>query len=126
VDKRWFQNNLTEDKDRLDFIMPRQPRLDMTGALHHVMGRGIDKINLYISPQYLACANQFMRGLMPRLKNVTRKLTGNGATGFTKQAQKDAKKIAQSGLRSNAERLIQMRRSISFPPPYEKYVKKTT
>jgi putative transposase len=27
--------------------MPREPRLDTPGALHHVMGRGIDKINLF-------------------------------------------------------------------------------
>ena len=27
--------------------MPRQPRLDTSGALHHVMGRGIDGIELF-------------------------------------------------------------------------------
>ena len=27
--------------------MPRQPRLDTPGALHHVMGRGIDAIQIF-------------------------------------------------------------------------------
>ena len=41
---------------------------------------------------------------------------------FTKQAQKDAKKIAQSGLKSNAERLLQILKEDPYrsPPPYEK------
>ena len=26
--------------------MPRQPRLDAPGALHHVMGRGIDGVKI--------------------------------------------------------------------------------
>ena len=29
--------------------MPRQPRLDTAGALHHVMGRGIDGIKIFRS-----------------------------------------------------------------------------
>jgi len=41
---------------------------------------------------------------------------------FTKQAQKDAKKIAQSGLKPNAERLLQILKEDTYrsPPPYEK------
>lgn len=27
--------------------MPREPRLDAPGALHHVMGRGIERINIF-------------------------------------------------------------------------------
>ena len=27
--------------------MPRQPRLDAPGALHHVMGRGIDGVKIF-------------------------------------------------------------------------------
>jgi hypothetical protein len=27
--------------------MPRQPRLDAPGALHHVMGRGIDRAKIF-------------------------------------------------------------------------------
>jgi hypothetical protein len=27
--------------------MPRQPRLDAPGALHHVMGRGIDGVTIF-------------------------------------------------------------------------------
>ena len=27
--------------------MPRQPRLDAPGALHHVMGRGIERTNIF-------------------------------------------------------------------------------
>lgn len=43
---------------------------------------------------------------------------------FTKQAQKDAKKIAQSGLRPQAERLLEILRQDPYqsPPPYEKLV----
>ena len=41
---------------------------------------------------------------------------------FTKQAQKDAKKIARSGLKPNAERLLQILKKDPYctPPPYEK------
>ena len=41
---------------------------------------------------------------------------------FTKQAQKDAKKIAQSDLKPNAERLLQIQKEDPYrsPPPYEK------
>ena len=43
---------------------------------------------------------------------------------FTKQAQKDASKIAQSNLRPKAEELIARLREEPFstPPPYEKPV----
>ena len=43
---------------------------------------------------------------------------------FTKQAQKDAKKIAHSGLKSQAERLLEIIKDNPFknPPPYEKLV----
>jgi len=41
---------------------------------------------------------------------------------FTKQAQKDAKKISQSGLKPEASRLLDVLRADPFqnPPPYEK------
>lgn len=41
---------------------------------------------------------------------------------FTKQAQKDAKKIARSGLKPNAEKLLQILKEDPYrtPPPYEK------
>jgi len=41
---------------------------------------------------------------------------------FTKQAQKDAKKIAQSGLKPQTSRLLDILREDPFqnPPPYEK------
>jgi toxin YoeB len=41
---------------------------------------------------------------------------------FTKQAQKDAKKIAQSGLKTHASRLLDILRENPYqnPPPYEK------
>jgi len=29
--------------------MPRQPRLDAPGALHHVMGRGIERTQIFAS-----------------------------------------------------------------------------
>lgn len=43
---------------------------------------------------------------------------------FTKQAQKDAKKLSASGLKSNAEKIIEILRRNPFevPPPYEKLV----
>ena len=43
---------------------------------------------------------------------------------FTKQAQKDAKKIALSGLKPQAERLLEIIKENPFnnPPPYEKLV----
>ena len=43
---------------------------------------------------------------------------------FTKQAQKDAKKIAHSGLKPQAERLLEIIVENPFknPPPYEKLV----
>jgi toxin YoeB len=43
---------------------------------------------------------------------------------FTKQAQKDAKKIAHSGIKPQAERLLEIIKENPFknPPPYEKLV----
>ena len=43
---------------------------------------------------------------------------------FTKQAQKDAKKLAAAGLRSGAERLLDILRENPYqtPPPFEKLV----
>ncbi len=43
---------------------------------------------------------------------------------YTKQAQKDAKKIAASGLKGKAEAVIQILRENPFqpPPPFEKLV----
>ncbi|MHB1014444.1 MAG: Txe/YoeB family addiction module toxin [Desulfurivibrionaceae bacterium] len=43
---------------------------------------------------------------------------------FTKQAQKDAKKITQSGLKPQAERLLELLKENPYknPPPYEKLI----
>ena len=43
---------------------------------------------------------------------------------FTKQAQKDAKKLSASGLRAKAEELLEILRMNPYqnPPPYEKLV----
>jgi len=43
---------------------------------------------------------------------------------FTKQAQKDAKKISASGLKSKAEAIMKILRENPYqvPPPYEKLV----
>ncbi|MEO5753567.1 MAG: Txe/YoeB family addiction module toxin [Chthoniobacterales bacterium] len=43
---------------------------------------------------------------------------------FTKQAQKDARKIASSNLKSQAQRLLDLVATDPFqnPPPYEKLV----
>jgi len=43
---------------------------------------------------------------------------------FTKQAQKDARKLAAAGLRSRAERLLDILRENPYqtPPPLEKLV----
>jgi putative transposase len=43
-----FLNELDKlDKLRYKPFMPRQPRLDAPGTLHHVMGRGIEKIKIF-------------------------------------------------------------------------------
>ncbi len=46
----------------------------------------------------------------------------NWTVVFTKQAQKDAKKLAAAGLREKAEQLIAVLRQNPYqnPPPYEK------
>jgi len=43
---------------------------------------------------------------------------------YTKQAQKDAKKIQGSGLKTNVVRLLELLKNDPFqvPPPYEKLV----
>ena len=43
---------------------------------------------------------------------------------YTKQAQKDAKKLASSALKDKAERLLSVIQSDPFanPPPYEKLI----
>lgn len=43
---------------------------------------------------------------------------------YTKQAQKDAKRLSASGLRGNAERLLKILATDPFqvPPPYESLV----
>lgn len=43
---------------------------------------------------------------------------------FTKQAQKDAKKLSSSGLKAKAEELLEILRQNPYqnPPPYEKLV----
>lgn len=43
---------------------------------------------------------------------------------YTKQAQKDAQKLASSGLKENAKKLLKLVESNPYqnPPPYEKLV----
>lgn len=43
---------------------------------------------------------------------------------FTRQARRDARKVAAAGLRTNVERLLQILRKDPFrsPPPFEKLV----
>ncbi len=43
---------------------------------------------------------------------------------FTKQAQKDAKKLSSAGLRQKAERLLEILRENPYqtPPPFEKLI----
>jgi len=43
---------------------------------------------------------------------------------FTRQAQKDAKKVAASGLKAKAEAILQLLRQNPYqtPPPFEKLV----
>lgn len=43
---------------------------------------------------------------------------------FTRQAQKDAKKLSSSGLKSKAEEIIEILRQDPYqtPPPYEKLI----
>ncbi len=58
------------------------------------------------------------------MTSVLRNSTGELKVIFTKQAQKDARKIADSGLKLKAEMLIEILHSNPFqkPPPYEKLV----
>ena len=51
-------------------------------------------------------------------------MVSNWTLVFTRQAQKDAKKLAQTGLRSKAEELLEILNRDPFqnPPPYEKLV----
>lgn len=46
------------------------------------------------------------------------------AVVYTKQAQKDAKKISQSDLKPNAKKLLEIisENPFQIPPPYEKLV----
>ena len=48
----------------------------------------------------------------------------NWALVYTKQARKDAKKLAAAGLRAHAERLLEIlaRNPRQTPPPFEKLV----
>jgi Txe/YoeB family toxin of toxin-antitoxin system len=41
---------------------------------------------------------------------------------LSKQAKKDAKKIASSGLKSQAQKLLEILQSNPYQPPYEKLV----
>lgn len=41
---------------------------------------------------------------------------------FTRQAQKDAKKLAAAGLKKNAESLLATLRQNPWQPPYEKLI----
>lgn len=43
---------------------------------------------------------------------------------FTRQAQKDAKKLAASGLKSKAQQLLELlrREPLQNPPPYERLI----
>ena len=43
---RWFQNDLTTQYKEDGLIVPRQPKLDTPGALHHVMGLCIDETKI--------------------------------------------------------------------------------
>jgi len=51
-------------------------------------------------------------------------LIGNVALYFTKQAQKDAKKLKAAGLKGKAEILLEILKvdPLQTPPPYEKLV----
>ena len=48
----------------------------------------------------------------------------NWSLVFTRQAQKDAKKLSRSGLRPNAEALLEIlaKNPYQAPPPFEKLV----
>ena len=58
------------------------------------------------------------------MKSAKKRPTGKWKVVFTKQAQKDAKKLSSSGLRDEAEALLKILESNPYetPPPYEKLV----
>ena len=47
-----LQNTDSAVLNRLNRIMPRQAGLDVPGALHHIMIRGIDKTNILLVDGY--------------------------------------------------------------------------
>ncbi len=58
------------------------------------------------------------------MKSAKKRPAGKWKIVFTKQAQKDAKKLSSSGLRAKAETLLKILESNPYgtPPPYEKLV----
>jgi len=55
--------------------MPRQPRLDTPGALHHVMGRGIDGIDIF--SQKKDCVNVRLKNEIMDLESLVNKICDN-------------------------------------------------
>ena len=58
------------------------------------------------------------------MKSAKKRPAGKWKIVFTKQAQKDGKKLSSSGLREKAEALLKILESNPYtnPPPYEKLV----
>ena len=58
------------------------------------------------------------------MKSAKKRPAGKWTIVFTKQAQKDAKKLSSSGLREKAEVLLKILETNPYttPPPYEKLV----
>ena len=58
------------------------------------------------------------------MKSAKKRPAGKWRIVFTKQAQKDAKKLSSSGLREKAEALLKILESNPYetPPPFEKLV----
>jgi toxin YoeB len=61
---------------------------------------------------------------MLRLNNVMRNWIGDRKVVYTRQAQKDAKKLAASGLKPKAQELLALIAEEPYrkPPPFEKLV----
>jgi len=89
------------------------------------VGRGLAKHpGNTLSRIYPGMRDSIRKGLKEPLSSLQRPLMVNWELYFTKQAQKDAKKVASTNLRPQVERLLEILKTDPFqnPPPFEKLV----
>jgi Txe/YoeB family toxin of toxin-antitoxin system len=74
----------------------------------------------YIFYQFLACESLLKREWILHWRNALINSSGEYTSVYTKQAQKDATKISQAGLRKSVEKLLEILEKDPFHPPFEK------